>query len=47
MSAADHRRQAEQLPEQAATTSSDYDKTLALTQANLHAWGIIGGTPIP
>ncbi len=37
MSAADHRRQAEQLLEQAATTSSDYDKTLALMQANLHA----------
>lgn len=37
MSAADHRRQAEQLLEQAATTGSDYDKTLALMQANLHA----------
>ncbi len=37
MSAAAHRRQAEGLLEQAATTSSDYDKTLALMQANLHA----------
>ncbi len=37
MSAADHRRQAENLLEQAATTGSDYDKSLALMQANLHA----------